>query len=1471
MAEKRKTTQRAYTLRLHGEGREDTSWRDALWRTHEAVNLGAWVFGDWLLTLRGGLSHELADEPIPGEEGQNSRQPTDDERRNRRILLALSWLSVESKRGAPEAFIIASGSTAGEERTLKVVETLRSILSDREVAPGNAEAWISDCTPTLSAAIRDDAVWVNRSMAFDVAVKNIGPTLTRAEVWDVLEPFLGDWRAYSVPVNGGGDDALDGGEEDTTKDLVQKAGQWLSSRFGTGQGADFDRMELVYKQIEMWESKPAAGTSGKNTLARLANELSGFDPVSMDLAGVLRLISGPGYKSATRNLLKKLDGSPTVSSDDLNKLKEVAASDYKKCAPKKGKKGERAYADAILRAAENRCGFTYLQEDGGARHSQFAVILDHAARRVSTTHTWIKRAEAERRRFDEEASGLSRVSDAAREWLDSYCRERSERSGSLEPYRIRRRAIGGWEEVFRTWTGGSCQTTADRVAEARRLQSDPEIEKFGDIQLFEALAEEDAFCVWRNCQNTGHGADPQPLLNYAIAKEAEYKKQKFKVPAYRHPDALRHPVFCDFGNSRWDIRFRVHRDRRTAEPDVVSMSLWTGTEIREVDLYWQSKRLTRNLDLGSNGGRTDAIEVSRADRLGRAAAGADEANAVEIAGLFEEKHWNGRLQAPRRYLDRIAALRDGPAHAVETPDQRWRRLEKFERLKRRIPWLVTFSAKLQPKGPWQEFAEGQQLHADPKKWAHSEINKSRGAQAKLILSRLPGLRVLSVDLGHRYAAACAVWETLSSEQLVNACKVSGHRAPREQDLYLHLKKSEGRLKRSGASARMVEAEKTVIYRRIGADCLPDGSRHPAPWARLDRQFLIKLQGEETCARKASNDEIWDVHEMEAGVGRAAPLIDRLAAAGWAESSKAKPGNRMEAMNHWRQRGWQPTAGTPSGREANPEGWRGEALSVDELMLSAVRTLRIGLQRHAERARIARSLIADEKELPGGRTEPLDENGRIELLQDTLLRWHGLFSARHWEDPAAEELWRMRIAALAGYQALEPDAEDAARAARSKTRAKNLQQLRGVAEALAGDFQLRKELGTAWRRRWEADDVGWTKRLRCFRDWVFPRGKGARNAAIRGAGGLSLTRLATITEFRRKVQVGFYTRQRPDGTRAVMPERFGQKSLDTLDHLREQRVKQLASRIAEAALGVGRVRRQDAKDPKRPCERVDAPCHAVVIENLRHYRPEETRTRRENRQLMTWASSKVGKYLTEACELHGLHLRETPAAYTSRQDSRTGAPGLRCRDVPILEFLHSPFWRRQVEAAGEKQACDDSRARFLLRLHDHCRRMERAGRANATIRVPDRGGEIFVSADVASPAARGLQADLNAAANIGLAALLDPDWPGKWWRVPCDANGLPIPEKVKGCAAAGKTKTPLPGATAVREATVAAGKSRKAKGQQESAKGIANLWRDISGLPIDSKDPGEWLGYKAYSRTVEERVMQVLQRPNRAPDEDVTPF
>ena len=135
------TTTRAYRIKLSG----DNDWRSHLWRTHVAVNRGVWAWGEWLLTLRGGLPASLADA-----------------NRKRRVLLALSWLSVESPATLITAPVVACATDS--DRADKVLRNFRQVLSDQGV--GDVNGWLADCEPALKACIRDDAVWVNRHAAF---------------------------------------------------------------------------------------------------------------------------------------------------------------------------------------------------------------------------------------------------------------------------------------------------------------------------------------------------------------------------------------------------------------------------------------------------------------------------------------------------------------------------------------------------------------------------------------------------------------------------------------------------------------------------------------------------------------------------------------------------------------------------------------------------------------------------------------------------------------------------------------------------------------------------------------------------------------------------------------------------------------------------------------------------------------------------------------------------------------------------------------------------------------------------------------------------------------------------------------------------------------------------------------------------------------------------------------------------------
>ena len=122
---------------------------------------------------------------------------------------------------------------------------------------------------------------------------------------------------------------------------------------------------------------------------------------------------------------------------------------------------------------------------------------------------------------------------------------------------------------------------------------------------------------------------------------------------------------------------------------------------------------------------------------------------------------------------------------------------------------------------------------------------------------------------------------------------------------------------------------------------------------------------------------------------------------------------------------------------------------------------------------------------------------------------------------------------------------------------------------------------------------------------------------------------------------------------------------------------------------------------------------------------------------------------------------------------------------------------------------------------------------------------------------GLQADLNAAANIGLRALLDPDFPGKWWYVPCDPESkMPKLEKVKGSILDGVG--PLQDTSLPKDEPK--GKKRSQGKPIKDKKEIVNLWRDPQATPIQGARGNEfWQETPAYWHTVQHRIIQQLRK------------
>lgn len=1459
------STTRAYTLKLLGDG----DWREALWRTHVAVNRGAQVWGDWLLTLRGGLPASLADS-----------------HKERRPLLALSWLSVESPASlAPQDHIVARGTDTLEERRRKVMERFSKILDRLKVA--EPVAWKDACERALTARIRDDAVWVDRSQCF-CDLQSRFPGLTSDWAKDTLLGFLGDEKNYfQLPQDNDKDkDKAGAVAAAESKDFVQKAEGWLSCNWGSGDKSDPHAISNRLLKLAATDPKKIIGKSGTNAIKVLVAELApSSEPTQTrdDLLGQIKQAIGwKGRPSKGAMALERLYEAETISPELWQRTAEKLKEESAEKRTKVGTSAPRTDWMPAWRAwMESRLGMPFrVDRDYTWEHG---VMLDHALRRVSGAHSWVKLAESERQRFQVDAQKLDGVPTAARQWLDTYCEERARDSGAIGEYLIRKRAIDGWDKVVSAWAAlGPKATRLQRIEAARDLQTNlDENEKFGDIQLFAGagdeeeahprpcLADDDAICVW---QTPDGRAEAEILKNYVAATVARHNQARFKVPAFRHPDPLRNPIYVDYGNSRWGISYsalKSTQDRRKLEeklttaktestrtkirqqlessPELrgVTLDVWNGSTIETLSFRWQGKRLWRDLDLAHFGQPGSGAALTRADRLGRIAADQQPGTPASIANVFDLKDWNGRLQVPRTQLDRLADVVYGKENGKRS-DPDYGKFEralddpKARRQWERLRWFLTTSAKLQPQGPWLDYSAGLPEGIDFKKsrkgnYLEYAANKGRKGAARIQLARLPGLRILSLDLGHRYAAACTVWETLTNERLIEACRAAGHPPPTGNELYIHLQRRTKKMQKSGRNKGQPVVE-TTVYRRLAADTLPDGHPHPAPWARLVRQFLIKLQGEDRPARRALDVEISGVNSFRKFLG-----LEPLA----------------------------------------------EVPRIDDLQRDTVRLARLGLRRLNDMARIAYAMTATKKPVTGGRVADLTEQQRIEYLLDALLLWQDLASSNRYRDDWANEQWRKWIVdSLEGPEPATAD-DTAPRAQRRKLVHQSRASLKPVAEKLVDpQSDIAVEISRLWATEWQRRQDAWRKYLRWLRRFVLPRKKDSEGnpARLRGLGGLSVQRLQTIRALYQALKA-FSMRPEPTDLRKNVPQagddslaKFGHRILEYLERRREQRTKQLASRVIEAGLGAGRMKRVKGRDRKRPRQRIDAPCHAIVVENLERYKPEESRLRRENRQLMNWAARKVRRYIMEGCELHGLYFLEVSPTYTSRQDSRTGAPGIRCEDVdrkvleeavrrvdnpPRSEPVDSPRetrferevtrWVREVRRIREADEQErNARDRVLAAA---LRSLENLPSSRSTIRLPRVGGEIFVSSAPGSSALSSLQADLNAAANIGLKALLDPDWEGAWWFVLVDsATGSPAREKVQG-SAVWNNDLPLFSSDASSDKA-----PKKRRSKTKSRFYAFNPKFSPAGSTSNS-----WLATKPYWRAVEDAIAERLAREQSAED------
>jgi len=288
--------------------------------------------------------------------------------------------------------------------------------------------------------------------------------------------------------------------------------------------------------------------------------------------------------------------------------------------------------------------------------------------------------------------------------------------------------------------------------------------------------------------------------------------------------------------------------------------------------------------------------------------------------------------------------------------------------------------------------------------------------------------------------------------------------------------------------------------------------------------------------------------------------------------------------------------------------------------------------------------------------------------------------------------------------------------------------------------------------------------------------------IQGMRGLSMRRLEQVLNLRQRCQSFAKLEKRfADGDTGINPPppmKRGEGDdpcpdlLDKSNELRDQRVNQAAHMILAEALGLELKSPAEVTDKKSRKSEVDLHgeykrigdpktkqpiprCSVIVLEDLTRYRTSQDRTRGENSRLMQWAHRAVVKKLTDIAKPFGITIMLVDPAFSSRFHSRTGLPGIRVNSESrgFHEKMPYAVWLTQKKKDGKPSDLAEKVATLKQLFDEH-------PQYNDQLLIAVDGGKEFlpVPGSVAErDADTGLMnADENAAINIGLRALAHPD-------------------------------------------------------------------------------------------------------------------
>lgn len=366
------------------------------------------------------------------------------------------------------------------------------------------------------------------------------------------------------------------------------------------------------------------------------------------------------------------------------------------------------------------------------------------------------------------------------------------------------------------------------------------------------------------------------------------------------------------------------------------------------------------------------------------------------------------------------------------------------------------------------------------------------------------------------------------------------------------------------------------------------------------------------------------------------------------------------------------------------------------------------------------------------------------------------------------------------------------------------------------------------------------------------------------GGLSMSRITVLEQLRRVLQSMSRLLAEAGSGRSVsrIPvEDACPILLEKINRMREQRVNRIAHDIVAQALGV---RLKEEKSPDKKDSRIyhgeyekipgRRPVDFVVLENLSRYRTKSDRPREENSRLMQWSHRQIALKITQMLEeVFGIPVLFAHAAYTSRFDCMTSAPGFRPQAMTQERLKKMADSEEKEEKKEEKKEAEEAEK------YDHLwpiLQKELPKKLTLYMPHPSNGGEYFVSSFQGKISVR--QADINAAVNIAWRGLASHEALELLHRLRLEKKGSK--SKLRRGNVREKALRPSNGEDGEIDAFEATSAVYVAEGKEEK-KTLARILLDSRGRAFYFAEPKEFWGKLKQNRwkLCHQLNMQVLRR------------